>query len=200
MKHPALPRLGTASWARTAAVGVSVLLVCWLVVARSTSAFSDTTDNEFNVLRAGTVALADDDGGSAMFQLTDLAPGPITPVRCIVVFYNGSIVGATDLEPVTLWADPPTTDLGPYLDLEIERSAVGGDCATFPSPVTLFGPGTLAGFTSTHDSAAAGLDTTWTPSAQGEQVAFRFTMALQGDDAAQGLSADWSFNWDVQTP
>ena len=64
---------------RALAMVASLAFVSVLVMTSSRAAFVDTTDNSSNQFSAGTVALADDDAGSVLFDLTDLAPdrGPL---------------------------------------------------------------------------------------------------------------------------
>jgi hypothetical protein len=61
-----------------------------LIWQASTAAFSDATSNGPNTLGAGTVTIADDDGGSAMFTAANLAPGA-TDTMCVGVRYTGSL-------------------------------------------------------------------------------------------------------------
>ena len=52
--------------------------------------FSATTQNSGNEISAGTIAISDNDAGSAMFNITNAKPGD-TWTRCIKVSYNGSL-------------------------------------------------------------------------------------------------------------
>ena len=52
--------------------------------------FSATTQNSGNEISAGTIAISDNDSGSAMFNITNAKPGD-TWTRCIKVSYNGSL-------------------------------------------------------------------------------------------------------------
>jgi predicted ribosomally synthesized peptide with SipW-like signal peptide len=53
------------------------------------SAFSSTTDNTGNTFAAGTVYIGDNDAGSAMYNVTNQAPGAVT-TKCIRLTYTGS--------------------------------------------------------------------------------------------------------------
>ena len=52
------------------------------------AAFVDTTDNATNTFSAGDVVLDDDDAGSVLFNVANMAPGD-SRTRCIAVSYTG---------------------------------------------------------------------------------------------------------------
>ena len=54
--------------------------------------FSATTQNAGNEISTGSVALSDNDNGSAMFNITNAKPGD-SWTRCIKVTYAGSLPG-----------------------------------------------------------------------------------------------------------
>ena len=62
----------------------------------SYSAFSSTTSNPTNKWAAGTVAQADDDSNTAMFNASSLKPGS-TGSKCIAVTSTGSLPSAVKL-------------------------------------------------------------------------------------------------------
>jgi predicted ribosomally synthesized peptide with SipW-like signal peptide len=78
------------------------------------SAFSSQTDNPGNVVTAGTVALADNDAGSALYSIANAKPGD-SQVSCVKVTYSGSLDASVRLyTPSTIGA------LGPSVSLKIE--------------------------------------------------------------------------------
>lgn len=83
------PRSGKGNWARIAAIVGSMAVVGLLVVTASSAAFTATTDNTGNAFNAATIALSDDDGGTAMFNVTGMVPGDTTE-GCITVTYTGT--------------------------------------------------------------------------------------------------------------
>ena len=142
------------------------------------------------------VELTDSDAGTAMFaDGVPLAPG-IAEERCIEVSYAGDV----DPRPVMLYAAATDGPLAPYLDLTIDvgRADVGdfGSCSGFVAESTVFS-GTLAGFVSAHPGYATGAPT-WDPAGSGESRHFRFTVAVQDDPAAAGLSAVFGFSWETR--
>jgi hypothetical protein len=163
-------------------------------VTASVAAFSDTTDNAGNTWSAGTVALTDNDFGSAMFTASDMAPG--TPViKCIVVSYSGTLTPSdVNLYGVVSGGN----GLDAYLDLTIEEGSGGTftDCTGFASSSTIF-TGTLANFAVTHDNFSNGAGV-WNPAANPELKTYRFTVTLQDNNLAQGLNATATFTWEAQ--
>ncbi len=153
------------------------------------SAFSSSTENPGNEIDAGTVVLADNDAGSALYDVAGAKPGD-TVERGITVSYSGDL-GAD----VRLYLPDAVGALGQYVDMTVtegtDPSPTFGDCTGF---VAASGPalytGTLAGFRSLHTGWGNGLDTTpegeseWT---QNDAVTYRVQLAMQDDNDAQGL-------------
>jgi len=139
------------------------------------------------------VSLTDDDGGTALFSVTDMVPGD-TETACIEVTYTGSIVGA-DLAGLNLYG-ASSGALAAELDLDVQRSAAGGSCAAFASAATVYS-GALSSLGTDFATGAAGL----TPSAANETVAYQFSVTLPSTatDAVQGASGAASFTWEVTT-
>lgn len=185
------------STARLAAMGVALLLVVFLVLSASRAAFTATTDNSGNSVGTGTIALADDDAGSAMFEaVSNLGPNDSVS-RCIHVDFTGSL----DADPIVMYvAGAPTGTLAPYLDVVIEVGADNGDafpaCTGFSPTSTLF-TGTLASFASTHADYGSGLST-WDPSGPSSRT-FRVTVTVQDDPLAAGLVTGWGFTWEARS-
>ena len=166
------------------------------------AAFSQTTVNSDNSFAAGTVTIGDNDAGSALYNISNVDPGD-SVTSCIRVTYSGSLNS-----DVHLYTGDPIGAIGPYADLTID--AGGQPAATFPDcsgfTPDAGGPlfnGTLAGFSAAHNSWANGLvdypgtaATSWTP---GDVVVYRFTVTLQDNNAAAGLSSgNHSFTWEAQ--
>jgi hypothetical protein len=178
------------------AIGLlSLLFVSALVVRTSSSVFSDTTDNAPNQWTAGDVTLIDDDSGSAMFTVSNMKPS--TPeVECITVTYQGSLDAG-----VRLYGSLTAGDgLDDYLNVTVERGSGGsfGDCSGFSSTETVY-TGTIDGFTTTHTDFASGAGT-WGPTggAPDDPMTYQFSVTLQDDNAAQGLTTTATFTWEAQ--
>ena len=182
------------SFARLAAMVLACLLVSLLVFRSSRGAFATTTANSGNSIAAGTVDLVDDDSGSALITVSAMKPAD-SVVRCITVTYQGSLAAAT----IRLYGTSGGTGLGTYLDTTIEEGTGGafGDCTGFSAASTVFS-GTLAGFAAAHtgfSNGAAAFTTSSTPTAR----TFRFTLTLEDNNAAQGLTALPTFTWEAQS-
>ncbi len=162
------------------------------------SAFSATTVNAGNTFDAGTVAISDNDANSAMYTITDAAPGTGV-VACIQVTYTGSLDST-----VALYGSPVGA-IGQYVDLTVEKgTGMAGfpDCTGFTPQGGPVYTGTLGGFATAHSNFGNGIVTN--PGAQvvwnqNDALVYRFTLTLQDDDAAIGLqSGPHSFTWEAQ--
>lgn len=188
-------RMTTLSIGLVRAVGVAAALVfvAVLIVNRSQAAFTATTSNNSNSFSAGTVVLSDDDSGSTLFSASNLTPGsPV--VACIQVTYSGSITPAS----ARLYGTTTGT-LDTYLDTTIEVGTGGtfADCTGFTPSSTLFN-GTLANFAATHTNWGTGL-AAFAAAANPTVRTFRFTVDVQSDNAAQGLSSTANFTFEAQS-
>ncbi len=153
--------------------------------------FSATTQNAGNEISSGTVALSDNDAGSAQFNITGAKPGD-SWVRCIKVSYTGSLPS-----DVRIYEQGGGGPLSPYLTLKLEQGTQPE--ATFPScagfaPDATNGNGTLyegPGFGSIGSTYETGSpvvpfgQTVWNP---GDSLVFRSTLTLSpsAPDGAQG--------------
>ncbi|WP_136587332.1 TasA family protein [Microbacterium hydrothermale] len=179
------------------ALPAAVVAAGALVSTSSYAAFSDTTSNEQNSWRAGTVQLADDAAGRALFTAPNAKPGD-AGTTCIAVTSTGSLASE-----VRLYADDATATAGlsDHLALVIEQGVGGGygTCDGFSSQNTVFA-GSLAGFVGASSSFATGLST-WSPAGgSAETRTFRITWKLSDDapNSVQGGTASTSFVWEAQ--
>lgn len=121
MRTPS-PTVGKIALA--AATPVAMVAAAALVWQSSYAAFSGTTRNSGNDWSTGSVALTDDDAGSARFQVTNMLPGQ-TETKCIKVT-------ATTTSPGTVKAymvNPVTSTSG--LENYVKVSVTTGDGGTF---------------------------------------------------------------------
>jgi len=166
-------------------------------------AFSSTTTNAGNTITAGTVAIADNDAGAAMYSLTNAKPGESVS-KCIKVTYTGSL----DAD-VHIYTTSTIGALGQYVELTITPGTQ--TTSTFPS-CTGFTPdsggalysGTLANFATTKNSYANGIvdypgtGTKWTAN---ESVVYQVTATLQSSapESAQGATTGaHTFTWEAR--
>lgn len=153
----------------------------------SFSAFTSQADNDGNVVAAGTVVLADNDGGTTpLYEITNAKPGS-TQTSCIRVAYTGSL-DAT----VKLYTPSTIGDLGPEVNLKIESGTQASpsfpSCTGFSAETTLFDaalstfPTTYAGGVTDYPGTVA---TKWV---NGDAVVYRVTATLSASapDSAQG--------------
>ena len=165
------------------------------------SAFSATSTNPTNQFAAGTVAISDNDAGSAMFNLSGMSPADPAARRCIVMTYTGSLASTVRLYGTTGGA------LADYLNVKVTRGSLPSpsfsDCTGFtPDAADHVGlgagvlyNGTLTGFADDYTAGLVDPAAGWTT---GEVHAYRFEVTLANDDAAQGKSATQSFTWEAR--
>jgi len=166
-------------------------------------AFSATTTNAGNTITAGTVAIADNDAGAAMYSIANAKPGESVS-KCIKVTYTGSI----DAD-VRIYTTSTIGSLGQYVDLTItpgtQATPSFPSCTGFTadSSGALY-TGTLQNFGSTKNSYATGVadypgsGTKWTAN---EFVVYQVTATLQSSapDTAQGLTTgSHTFTWEAR--
>ena len=163
-------------------------------------AFTAVVSNAGNSISSGTVALGDNDGGSAMLALTNATPGT-SDTSCIRVTYTGSLNASVRLYATVAGA------LAPQLLLTVTRGADSSpsfdSCTNFTPDATSHigaGPGVvwtglLSNFPATW--AAGVVDPgTWTTS---EAHSYRFVISPLDRDAAKGLSATFAPSWEARS-
>ena len=197
-KRPGLGAKLLATSVVLGAVGVLAGFGTW-------SAFSSTTANEGNKFVAGTVAISDNDGDAAMFNLTGLKPGEpgASGAKCIEVSYTGSLEGA-----VKLYGSTTSGTLGTYLNLKVTRGTIASptfsSCENFTADATEYitgkgngvvYDGTLANFPST---AAAGIQYPSSNWAKDTKAVYKFEASVQDTASAQGKDATGvKFTWEA---
>jgi hypothetical protein len=167
------------------------------------SAFSGTTSNGANTFSAGTVVVTDNDGGSVMWNVggsPGAKPGD-QQQACIKILYQGSLAAT-----VKLYVSASSGSLGQYLTMTVDKLTYSSNPPSFPScgsPATTTNiyTGDLGSFTTTYTNFSNGLSsfpgsqTQWN---QNDFVYYRFTVTLQNNNNAQGLSVSTTFTWEAQ--
>lgn len=184
------------------AAALTFILIAGLVVTSSRAAFVAQNDNTSNQVTAAAVDLTDTDSGTAMFNQSGLMPGTNVQ-KCIEVTYTGNV----DPLPVQIYASgaPTGTGLATYLNLTIDVAGANGDAFGTCTNFGLVGgstnvyTGTLASFASTYPSYASSRATTWDPTGSGQARAFRFTVSVQDNPLAEGLTSTFGFSWETRT-
>jgi hypothetical protein len=179
-----------------AAVPVAVLASGGLVWQSSYSAFSATTANPTNNWSAGSVALADDDSNTAMFNASNLKPGS-TGSKCLVVTSSGSLASTVKLYATNY---STTKSLADSLNLKVEEGTGGSfsDCTGFTAGTTIY-DGTAAAFGTSKTNFATGVGT-WAPAGGNATKTYKVTYTLSAGtpDSAQGGTAAVGFTWESQ--
>lgn len=166
------------------------------------AAFSGTTENPGNSVTAGTVEISDNDGGTALYSMSNAAPGDTT-TRCIQVTYSGTLPA-----DVALYTTSTIDTLGAEVTLDIDagtQTTFAADCTGFTADATsgaLF-DGSLASFAATHNSYATGLTdypgdsaTEWVTS---DTVVYRVAATLDADATLEGeTTGTHSFTWEAR--
>lgn len=182
-----------AGWPVLTAIALTAAAA--LVWHATAAAFSSSTANPANALAAGTVTLADDDGGSALFTATDLRRGDASS-RCVAVTYTGSLTAA-----VRLYVSSSSGTLPSYLDLVVEQGTGGGfgTCSGFTPASTIF-TGTLSAFAASATNFASGVGS-WAPTGSGQSRTFRITATVSptAPQAAQHTTAGAVLRWEAQS-
>jgi len=178
-------------------------LLCGLTTLGVFGLFSATTQNAGNEISTGTVAISDNDAGSALYNITGAKPGD-TVSKCIRTTYTGSLPAN-----VHLYTTSVPGALAQYIDLTITKgtqlNSSFPDCTGFTadSGGQLFA-GTLQSFEQTRNAFAAGIATV--PAGQtawltGASVVYRIDATLQAGtpDASQGSSSGaHTFIWEAR--
>lgn len=184
-----------------ALAGVAGVAVSAAVVWHASyAAFSATTDNPTSNWSAGTVALSDDDSGSAMFTVANLKPAA-TGTHCIAVTSTGSLPAAVKLYGT---GAATTNALSSYITLTVTQGSGGsfGSCTGFTPLGSGAGvySGTLAGFGAAATNYATGLGS-WAPTGTGAETRtfqFSYTVDPAIPNTAQGGTAALGLTWEAQ--
>lgn len=178
------------------AVPLALLAGGGMVWQSSYSAFSATTANPTNNWTSGSVALADDDTNTALFNATNLKPGQ-TGNKCIVVTSSGSLAANIKLYGTSY---STTKGLADNLNLKVEEGTGGSfsNCTGFTAGSTIY-DGTASAFGTGKTDFASGVGT-WAPAGGTVTKTYRVTYKLSDTtpDTAQGGTAALGFTWESQ--
>lgn len=188
------------------ASGVAAALIAAIAgLALTFSAFTSATTNADNSFAAGTVKLADNSAGTAMFTATGLQPGD-SQSKCITVSYAGTLRSSVKLYGVTTNVAAGSGGLGslaPYLHVKIVRGSFAGAspaamaCTGFTADstgATLF-DSTLDTLASTYSAGIADPHTPWVTN---DTAVYQVTYTLTDNDAAQGKDASTALSFEAR--
>ena len=166
-------------------------VLCSLAAIATFSAFTSQADNPGNNVTAGTVTLADNDSGTALYSMAAAKPGD-SVTKCIKVTYTGSL----DAD-VKFYSPSTIGSLGQYVNLQVEPGTQAGTpgagvCTGFTADGGNLFNNTLNNLPATYAAGVAdnpGAATKWV---NGDAVAYRVTATLSATapDAAQGLTTN----------
>ncbi len=189
---------------------LAVVVIGWVAAAvgyGSYSAFTATTSNTGDTLAAGTVAIADNDGSGTLVTLSNAKPND-TDTGCITVNYTGSLAANVSLYVSSLTG----TGLGAYVTLTVTRGSFSPSAPAFRSCTNFVADGTnyigagngviyngnLSVFPTTYAGGlepTSGSPATWN---NGDSHVYKFTVTLQNNNSAQGLTATAGFTWEAR--
>lgn len=166
--------------------------------------FSATTQNSGNEISAGTVALSDNDAGSAQINVTNAKPGD-SWTRCIKVTYSGSLAAE-----VRTYMTGGTGPLGPYLHLTVSQGTQPEP--TFPSCAGFVPDGTNGTGVTYEGPATGGPGGSWETGAPvvpfgqavwnpGDSLVFKsvITLSSEAPELAQGnTSGPFTVFWEAR--
>lgn len=197
------PRSGKGNWARIAAIVGSMAVVGLLVVTASSAAFTATTDNTGNAFNAATIALSDDDGGTAMFDVSGLVPGDVT-TGCITVTYTGTADPAVVKIYQGAYTETDGAADGATLDAALTIDIDQVDDCTLKTKLADLDADTLVNLAS-YSNYTNGLSTGWDPASGTESESFLFTATFtpSGSSATDNLRigdtvTGLTFTWETQ--
>lgn len=201
------------------AIPVGLVLAAAVVWQSTAAAFTASTDNAGNTWQTGSVVLADNDGGSALFDTT--RDGALKPAStrsgCIRVDYTGSLAAN-----IRLYVSTPVsgaTTLDPYLVMSVEQgqnvttsTVVAADCSTgFTStatPTFLFNTATASSGGANQTLTMSALKATaldYTSGlvvgngiAQNTSLTFRITYSVLDNNSAQNTQSMANFTWEAR--
>ena len=188
-----------------------LLVICLALTAAGTTsvaayaAFRAVLSNSGNSYAAGSVALSDNDSGTAMFTTLTSAKPTDSETSCIRVRFDGSLDSTVRLYGTISGA------LAPYLTLTVIRGTdvnpTFDNCTTFVPDLTnyigsgngVIYSGPLGSFPTTYASGlvdpTSGSPGTWS---QNEVHIYKFVVMLGSNAAGQGQTASAGFTWEAR--
>lgn len=197
------PSARVTKWSTALATPVAVLVAGGMVWQASYAAFSGQTRNSGNEWSTGSVALTDDDSGSARFSVTNMTPGD-AETRCIAVTADASVPGTVKGYAVNAKIDNVT--LAEAVTFTV-RSGTGGSFATcdgFTPAETVIPNASLNDLSmiNTYEQGVGGWDVTEGTQSRTYEISWSFDTAglTQTEiDSLQGDVVGLDFQWELQS-
>ena len=157
-----------------------------IATAGAFSAFSSQTENPGNQITAGTVEIADNDAGGALYNVA--AAKPSDPKEsCIEVTYTGTLKSDVKMYRVA----GTLGSLAQYTNVKVEYGTQASpsfpSCAGFTAAGTLY-DGDLNGVATSFAggyAASPGSDGSWD---ENDKLVYRVTVSIDDVAAAEGLT------------
>jgi len=185
------------------ATPIAIVAAAALIWQSSYSAFTGTTRNSGNNWATGSVALSDDDSGSARFQATGMVPGD-HDTKCIKVTANATVPGVVKGYAVNPVLSPQ--GLQDHIKVSVREGSGGGfgSCADFASTGTIIPTMTLTALSaySNYANGAGGWAVTAGTQSKTYEITWTFdtTGLTQSEiDQLQGAQTGIDFQWELQS-
>lgn len=186
-----------------AATPVAIMAAAALIWQSSYAAFTSTTRNSGNEWATGSVALTDDDAGSARFQVQNMEPND-TDTKCITVTANTTDTGVVKGYAVNPVASPE--GLENYVKVTVLYGTGGGfsSCTGFTSEGTLIPTTSLADLSAynSYETGAGGWTVTAGEHSRTYQVTWTFDTSglTQSEiDNLQDAQTGIDFQWELRS-
>jgi hypothetical protein len=185
------------------ATPVAILAAGALVWQASYAAFSGTTRSSGNSWSTGTVALTDDDAGTARFQAAGMTPGS-TETKCITVTANATIPGVVKGYAINPVSSPQGLEDHILITINQGNGGSFASCTGFVSTGNLITEMPLSTLATFNDyahgmggwSIGAGTQT------RTYQVTWKFDatgLTQSALDALQGAQTGIDIQWELQS-
>ncbi len=188
---------------RIAAIVGSMAVVGLMIVTASRAAFTATTDNTGNAFNAATIALTDDDGGTAMFNVTGMVPGD-TAEGCITVTYTGTADPTVVKIYQNAYSETDGAADGATLDDALTFDIDRVDDCTAKGKLADLDADTLVNLAA-YSNYTNGLSTGWDPASGTSNESFLFTATFtpSGSSATDNTRigdtvTNLTFTWETQ--
>jgi hypothetical protein len=185
------------------ATPIAIVAAAALVWQSSYAAFTGTTRNSGNNWATGSVALTDDDSGSARFQAAGIVPGD-TETKCITVTANATVPGMVKGYAVNPVLSP--SGLQDYIKVTVDHGTGGGfgSCTGYVNAGNTLPEMSLTQL-ATFNNYANGAGS-WAVVSGSQSRTYRITWEFDGTglsqsqlDNLQGAQTGIDFQWELQS-
>lgn len=189
--------------AAAAATPVAIVAASALIWQSSYAAFTSTTRNSGNEWATGSVALTDDDSGSARFQVQNMEPDD-TDTKCITVTANASDTGVVKGYALNPVSSPQRVEDHVIVTVAAGTGGSFGSCAGFTSEGTII-PDTSLADLAAYNSYETGVGG-WAVSAGEQSRTYQITWTFDTSgltqseiDNMQGAQTGIDFQWELRS-